>query len=276
MKKQGKGKMAEKKKKPLIIAQISDIHAGSPFFITNLLTRTIFELNELKPNVVIVTGDITTMGFRQEYTTAKSFINQIKCKNIVVVPGNHDARNVGWVHFEDLFGPRSTTLDVRGATIVAIDSSEPDLDIGRIGRETYKKIAQSFKGKKGVRIFAMHHHLISVPGTGRERNIIYDAGDVLEVLQNNDVDLVLSGHKHVPWAWRFEDMVVTTAATTSTLKLRGHIKPSYSIYEILDNKITMYRKYPFGEKELIGSFSKGKNKKFYKWNKTDLRSLIGT
>ena len=44
-----------------------------------------------------------------------------------------------------------------------------------------------------------------MPGTGRERNIVNDAGDTLETLQRANVDLVLSGHKHVPYAWRLED-----------------------------------------------------------------------
>ncbi|TET53620.1 MAG: metallophosphoesterase, partial [Actinobacteria bacterium] len=88
-----------KKSHKLQIAHLTDIHAGSPYFITNLMTRAIEELNELNPDVVIITGDLTNMGFRQEFTTAKAFIDKLKCKNIVVIPGNHDARNVGYVHF---------------------------------------------------------------------------------------------------------------------------------------------------------------------------------
>lgn len=263
------------KKKPLIIAQITDLHCGSPYFITNLLTRAIYELNNLNPDVVIITGDITNMGFRQEYTTAKAFIDQINCKRKLIIPGNHDARNVGWVHFEELFGPRFGVINFKDATIIGLDSSEPDLDVGRIGREKYKWIEENFEKKKGVRIFAMHHHVLPVPGTGRERNIVYDAGDLLEVLLNAKADLVLSGHKHVPWSWRFEDMVITTAATISSLKLRGHIKPSYNIYEIENNTITISRKYPFGPKELIGSFTKGTNKKYLEWHRIDLKQLIG-
>lgn len=263
------------KKKPLVIAQLTDIHAGSPYFITNLLTRAIYELNNLNPDVVVITGDITNMGFRQEYTTAKAFIDQINCPNKMIIPGNHDARNVGWVHFEELFGPRYDIIDLKDVTILGLDSSEPDLDIGRIGRDKYNWLRDNFKDKKGVKIFAMHHHLIPVPGTGRERNIVYDAGDLLDVLKNIDVDLVLSGHKHVPWSWRFEDMVVTIAGTVSSLKLRGHIKPSYNIYEIDNDNITIYRKHPFGTKELIGSFTKGRNKKYLEWKRIDLRDLIG-
>lgn len=262
--------------KKLLVAHITDIHAGSPYFITNLMTRTVEELNEIKPDVVVITGDLTNMGFRQEFTTARAFVDKIECEHIVVVPGNHDARNVGWVHFEELFGPRHKVLDLPDATIVGLDSSEPDLDIGRIGRERYGWLKSQFENKKGIRIFAMHHHLLPVPGTGRERNIVYDAGDLLEVLLNSEVDLVLTGHKHVPWFWRFENMIVTTAATISSLKLRGFIKPSYHLFKIEDKKISIYRKYPFGEKSLEGVFEKEKaDKRYLRWVKKDFRQLMG-
>jgi 3',5'-cyclic AMP phosphodiesterase CpdA len=262
--------------KKITIAHITDIHAGSQYFVTNLMTRTVNELNELKPDVLIVTGDLTTMGFRQEFTTAKAFIDQIEVKNKVIIPGNHDSRNVGYVHFEDLFGPRSAVVRLDGITIVGVDSSQPDLDSGSVGRERYDWIKKQFAEADGVRIFAIHHHLLSIPGTGRERSIVNDAGDLLEVLLDAKVDLSLCGHKHVPWSWRFENMVVSTAATCSTLRLRGNIKPSYNIYEVTGNNISISRKYPYGPMNQMAVFEKeGDNKKYLRWRRSKLRSLIG-
>ena len=36
---------------PFIIAQLSDLHCGSPFFVPSLLERAIVEINELGPDV---------------------------------------------------------------------------------------------------------------------------------------------------------------------------------------------------------------------------------
>ncbi len=100
----------------------------------------------------------------------------------VVIPGNHDSRNVGYVHFEEMFGPRNSVLRLDGVTIVAVDSTEPDLDHGQIGRGRYRWIEEQFADAPGeLRIFVLHHHLLPVPGTGRERNVVYDAGDVHRV-----------------------------------------------------------------------------------------------
>ena len=40
-----------------------------------------------------------------------------------------------------------------------------------------------------------------IPGTGRERNQVLDAGDVLSLLRHAQVDIVLGGHRHVPYVW---------------------------------------------------------------------------
>src|SRR5213079_2255449 len=148
-----------------------------------------------------------TFGFKEEYELARSYLDRIDCQSIVVVPGNHDSRNVGYVHFEELFGERNSVLRKGGVTIVAIDSSEPDLDHGQIGRGRYRWIEEQFAEESAeesadLRVFVLHHHLLPVPGTGRERNVVYDAGDAIECLQRAGVDFVLSGHKHVPYAWR--------------------------------------------------------------------------
>jgi predicted phosphodiesterase len=90
-----------------------------------------------------------------------------------------------------------------------------------------------------------------VPGTGRERNIIYDAGDLLQVLLEARVNVALSGHKHVPYVWRLEDLLVINAGTVSSLRLRGHTKPCYNILKISGNRLEFFRKYPYGEEELV-------------------------
>ncbi len=95
------------------IAQISDIHCGSPHFVPSLLERAIAEINELQPNVVVVSGDLTADGFREEYELAREYIDRLDTEDPIVIPGNHDSRNVGYVHFEELFGERRRELHRR-------------------------------------------------------------------------------------------------------------------------------------------------------------------
>src|SRR3954464_13631626 len=120
--------------KPFRIAHISDIHCGGAHFVPSLMDRAIAEINEMQPDLVVCSGDLTTFGFKQEYHEAKAYLDKIECEAFVVIPGNHDTRDVGYVHFEELFGERSSVLRVGGITVVAVDSTQPDLDEGQIGR----------------------------------------------------------------------------------------------------------------------------------------------
>ena len=238
------------------IAQISDLHCGGPHFVPNLLERAIAEINELQPEIVICSGDLTTFGFKEEYQQARAYLDRIECQSVVVIPGNHDSRNVGYVHFEELFGDRNSVLRQDGVTVVAVDSTEPDLDHGQIGRGRYSWIEDQFAlGESQLRVFVLHHHLLPVPGTGRERNIVYDAGDAIECLQRAGVHLVLSGHKHVPYAWRLEDLFIVNAGTVSSLRLRGKTRPCYNLIEVSSNHVDVWRKHPFHGQERIIQFS---------------------
>jgi len=237
------------------IAHSSDPHLGSPYFVPNLMNRVIVELNELAPDAVVVSGDLTTEGFRPEYKAWLAYAERIEAP-LLTVPGNHDSRNVGYVHFEQLFGDRNSVLRVGPATVVAVDSTEPDLDHGQIGRGRYRWIEEQFaQGDPGLRVFVCHHHLLPVPGTGRERNVIYDAGDTIECLQRAGVHLVLSGHKHVPYAWKLENLFVVNTGTVSSLRLRGNTRPCYNVVEVSGSHVAVWRKHPFHGQERIIQFS---------------------
>jgi 3',5'-cyclic AMP phosphodiesterase CpdA len=205
--------------------------------------------------MVIVSGDLTADGFRDEYELAREYVDRLDTEDPIVIPGNHDSRNVGYVHFEELFGERRRDVHTGGVSIVAIDSTEPDVDHGTIGRGRYGWIEERFAAHEAfLRVFVMHHHLLPVPGTGRERNIVHDAGDALECLIRSGVDLVLSGHKHVPYAWRLENLFIVNAGTCSTKRVRGKTKPCYNVIEASRERVTVFRKYPFHDREPIIAF----------------------
>jgi putative phosphoesterase len=251
---------------PTVIAHISDLHCGSRYHIPSLAKRVVDELNELGPDLIVITGDLTDMGFRQEFRQAHRLIEALACEHITVLLGNHDARNVGDEHFQDLFGTRSKDISARGVRILGLDSSEPDLDSGRIGRERYTWLEERFsEDAEEFRVVAMHHHLVPVPGTGRERNIVHDAGDLLQVLAVNGVDLVLCGHKHVPNVWRLEDMLIVNAGTCCTHRLRGKVKPCYNIIEIRDGvEVKVLLKEPYVDARVVADF-RDVNRRYCRW-----------
>jgi hypothetical protein len=79
----------------------------------------------------------------------KGCLDRIECPNVVVAMGNHDARNVGYRHFEDLFDPQERSLTVSvpegEAKVVVLDSTKPDPDEGEVGRAHYAWLDSEFR-----------------------------------------------------------------------------------------------------------------------------------
>ena len=238
------------------IAHLWDLHCGGPYFEANLLERAISEVNEFQPDIVICSGDLTTFGFKHEYHVARSYLERIDCDSFVVVPGNHDSRNVGYVHFEQLFGQRNSVLRKDGVTVVAVDSSEPT-SITAADRPRPLPLDRGGVRERAVLPPDLRPPPPPPPGAGdrEERNVVYDAGDAIECLQRSRVHLVLSGHKHVPYAWRLENLFVVTTGTVSSLRLRGNTRPCYNVVEINGSHVSISRRHPFHGEERIIQFS---------------------
>jgi 3',5'-cyclic AMP phosphodiesterase CpdA len=188
----------------LTICQISDIHCGNAYFIPELLDRSIIEINRANPTVVVVSGDLTDAGYREEFEQAAEYIARIECENVMVIPAT--TTRATWA--------TSTSSGSSGAS-VAHGSRRRDLGGGGFlgagpqrragGPGALRVHRRGFLRCPGqAQVFVVHHHLIPLPGTGRERNIIFDAGDVLERLVEARVDLVLSGTStsRTPGGWR--------------------------------------------------------------------------
>ena len=243
---------------------MSDIHVGSGLFRPELLDAAIEETNELEPDLVAIAGDLTMEGYRWEFEEARAYLDRIECPNVVVIPGNHDAKNVGYRHFEEFFGMREGTATVAvpegEAKVVAIDSTKPDLDEGEVGREHYAWIDSEFRTwDRGPRIVMIHHHILAVPGTGRDVNNLRDAGDVMAILRELKVDMVLSGHRHVPYVWSISGVRIIHSGTASSMRVRGTMPPSYNVIELDEESVRIRLKQPGKGKEgeeSLASFSR--------------------
>ncbi len=242
------------------IAQFSDIHCGDPRFDASLMEETIAGINGAAPDLVILAGDLTAAGYREQFEEAKRYFDLIGCGEKIVIAGNHDTRNVGYLHFEELFGERHTTRQLDFSVlragdgeeiqehirILALDSTKPDMNDGEIGRRNYKTIRQEFAEEEPYKIFVLHHHLVSIPNTGRERNVVWDSGDVLQQLKDMKCDLVLHGHRHVPYNWPVGNTLIVSSGTASTWRTRGYVQPSYNLIEINSETVTITNKQPGG------------------------------
>jgi 3',5'-cyclic AMP phosphodiesterase CpdA len=237
------------------IIQVSDIHFGEKTFSNELKNNLLNQVANENPDLIVLSGDLTTHGYINEYNDAANFVDELKSiTDTNVIPGNHDARNVGMIHFQKFIGERKFLHIDRdgGFAVIGLDSSQPDINDGQIGIDQMEWLkAELDKIPTDIcKIVTFHHHLLPIPQAGRERNILLDSGDLLRVFIDYGVDFVLNGHKHVPNVWMIEKMVTINSGTATTLKLRGNTYPSYNelviddcgIFVNLINTKTGYKK----------------------------------
>ncbi len=221
------------------IAHISDIHCNyGTDFNEKIFDRATKMVNKLDADVVFISGDLTTDGLLSEYELAQKKLKEITGK-LIIVPGNHDERNLGFKLFPEFFGETDFIHSLKDINFVGLASSEPDKDDGRLGRGRHKLIEQGIKKNDKMTIIGFHHHVIPVPNSGRETNIIEDAGETLEIILKNEVPLVLMGHRHVPFAVKIHKTLLVNAGTFSCNRTRAHFGNTFNIVDVEDDSISI-------------------------------------
>lgn len=201
------------------------------------LRSAIKEINGLSPDIVLVTGDLTENGLISEFEMAARELKRLKMDKTIYLSGNHDYRSTGYLLFKEFF-PFSQITEADDAVIIVLSSARPDRDDGEVGHRQNLWLEGTLeKYKDKMKIVAIHHHIIPVPDTGADQITIVDAGDVLRSLIKSNTDLVLCGHRHRPWRWKIEDMLVVHAGSVSCEKLRGFFCNSYNVIEIKNKEI---------------------------------------
>ena len=232
----------------MIIVQISDLHVGSQFQ-PEAFDKVLAEVNELNPDAIVITGDLTNEGLIKEYEKCKELVSKFNCKKIIAISGNHDYRNTGYLHFKKYFPFESVNELGKDVVVVTIGTSRPDRNEGEVGYRQNLWLERTMKKYQNhVKILAMHHHLIGIPDTGADRLTIIDAGDVLRTILATKVDLVLCGHKHRPWVWNFGDLEVVNAGTATSERVRGLFENTYNIITIENKKVKVDLKMVGGDR----------------------------
>ncbi|MFN8470918.1 MAG: metallophosphoesterase [Anaerolineae bacterium] len=240
------------------ILHVSDIHAGAPFR-PDLAELVHFEADELKPDVVVVSGDLVQHEYVDQYQRARRWLDGFR-QPLIVIPGNHDVpfRNPidrffcpmekfrhyiepdpnPFFYKDDLavLGLNST----RSFTVKGGKLGEVELDVVR---ERLKPLPPNV-----CRVVTAHHHFTPPPGFGSQ-SVISDAKHAIEVMEECDVELILSGHMHVSYIGNTLDfyptsrrgiIIVQSGTTTSARgKQRERGKNSFNVIRIYELHISI-------------------------------------
>lgn len=160
--------------RPLLIAQLSDLHIGATAEEADPLARLerVVEAVLALPNpvdAVLVSGDLSDDGSEESYRLARSALDGFECP-VHVLSGNHDDR----VRLREAFGlpgagdePINYSVEVGPLRLVLLDSNVPGQDPGRFGPGDLAWLDATLGGEpERPALLALHHTPLStgLPG----------------------------------------------------------------------------------------------------------------
>lgn len=195
-------------------------------------------INTTEADYYVCCGDVTDSGSIEDYMFAREKIKGIN-KDVFYVPGNRDSQNVGDLLWNEYFGERYfvETDDKQKVKILGLDSSQPDESPGQIGKEGIRMIESTFSSLDDdwTKVLVFHHHTLPIHNMGRLRGHLYDAGDIIKLIQDLHIDIVLHGHKHVSNVYRLSNgkshSLIINTASLSSIKNRYKGKNSLTLLE---------------------------------------------
>jgi 3',5'-cyclic AMP phosphodiesterase CpdA len=222
---------------------ISDLHIGGAFN-EDIFYKGVEYINSIEADYYIMAGDLTDKGTLSEYNIALNKYLPLIKKPLLIVPGNHDVKNSGFLIYEELIGPRHflETDEEKKVKIIGLDSNVPDRNTGSMGAFAMEFIYDNFQhlDDNWLKVLVFHHQTLPIKYTGRERSALVDAGDVIKAVNDNNVDLVINGHRHISNVYRLTDgdikTLIVNCGTLSCKKTRYREEYSITQIEISDNQ----------------------------------------
>ena len=224
------------------ILHLSDLHFGK-YFLPRTCEALLSQIDELSPDVIVISGDLTQRAKHREFLAAQNFLKRLPHLPRIIVPGNHDIPL--YRIWERLLSPRalyrryiSDTLDnvlhTGNAVFVGLDSTDPYRAVksGRLSRKQVAFCEQAFNNtsKEIFRVIVMHHHLVPAPTF--ERTLpMPRSKQILEAMNRMRVDMVLAGHLHRAYIGHSLDVyagkdrdhgiIIVQCGTTTSRRGRG-------------------------------------------------------
>ncbi len=191
----------------LTLLHASDFQCGRPFWphAADALVRF---AHDLRPNVIVVSGDLTQRAKVAEFRMAKALLERLPAVPVLVTPGNHDVplfrvwerAFVPYRNWRALISPElDSSLHRPGAAFVALNSSAPRTALvnGRLRARQVEFARGVFAAAPpdDARVLVTHHHFVPAPDPSAGQTLP-SALRLAEAFESMGVDLVLGGHVH--------------------------------------------------------------------------------
>ncbi len=236
------------------VAHVSDLHFGrhDPAIAEALLAS----LAEHRPDLVIVSGDLTQRARSAEFAEARKFLDRIAARTLVI-PGNHDVPLYDFVarfltpfrHYDRYIaplGPVSSFFADDEIAVLALNTARRlTRKNGRVSWKQMAEIRQVF-GETPPHCFRIlvTHHPLGEPLGGLGLELVHRSRPALLAIVEAGVNALLSGHHHratsgniAVGADPLHSVLIAHAGTAISTRTRGAETNTYNLIRIEANRV---------------------------------------
>lgn len=229
-----------------VVLQVSDPHFGTERTIA--MAALVQLAAELRPDLLLVTGDITQRARQREFDAARAFFDRLAVPARLLIPGNHDIPLFDLV--SRAFHPYRRYARAFGAALEGEFESDDVLVItlnttrrhrhkhGEVSAEQIERVAARLAGAtaRQLRLIAVHQPVAALQPVDID-NLLRGHGPAVHRWAEAGADAVLGGHIHLPYVLPLQGvwpdlprpMWAVQAGTALSDRLRGGISNSVNV-----------------------------------------------
>lgn len=216
----------------MLIAQLTDLHVrpvGEPanrVVETNAFTeralRAVASFRP-RPDVVVITGDLTECGLDAEYANLADLLRQYLPMPVFVIPGNHDRREAlrrGLAHLPGVTSdPQFVQYAVEGHAVrlVMLDTLVPGAGHGELSSDQLRFLEQTLAAAPNKPTIVAMHHPPFACGIGHMDRINLRNAEAFAgvIARHRQVDRIICGHVHRPVIARVAHAIASIAPSVA-------------------------------------------------------------
>ncbi len=228
------------------LAHLSDLHFGAD--VPDVTSAVVDRIRELKPDMILITGDITQRARYHQFRAARKFLDQLRPTPMISIPGNHDIPLFNfvarlfypyWGYTRFFKGSLHGMFQQSGVEILTLNSTHKLRHVqGSLRLDYLEESLSQFNKACRVRVVAFHHPMDCLK-TIDEKNLLRNATQAMELFTRYKVDLIVGGHIHDPITrttrHRYPQLptasLISVAGTTTSYRTRRNAPNSFNIYD---------------------------------------------
>jgi Icc protein len=216
----------------MLICQLTDLHvrrkgvAANRVSETNMLTERacrVVAAFSPRPDVVIITGDLTECGLDAEYANVSAILGRSLTMPIYVIPGNHDRRDNLRARLGHLLGitgdPEFIQYVVEDypVRLVMLDTLVPGANHGELSGAQLAWLDSTLAAQPSKPTLVAMHHPPFVTGIPHMDKIaLLNIGAFRSVIgRHRQVERIVCGHHHRPVTGQCAHAIVSLSPSVS-------------------------------------------------------------